>query len=57
VGGVFRDRYVSVYLDDERVRHAKKRILTPGEMEQVVIKADQLRERAPHTVTVKLEEE
>ena len=35
VGAVFKDSYVSVYFDDERVMHKKKRIMAPGEMEQV----------------------
>jgi sarcosine oxidase subunit alpha len=34
---VYRDVFLSVYLDEERVMHLKKRILTPGEMEQVTI--------------------
>lgn len=34
---VYRDAYLSVYLDSERMMHLKKRILTPGEMEQVNI--------------------
>lgn len=34
---VYRDAFLSVYLDGERVQHLKKRILTPGEMEQVSI--------------------
>ena len=38
VSDVFRDRYVSVYYDGERVYHRKKRVLAPGEMEQVVLK-------------------
>ena len=35
VDGVYRDRFVSVYLDGARVVHRRRRILTPGEMEQV----------------------
>lgn len=35
VGDVFKDAYVSVYFDDKRVIHRKRRILTPGEMEEV----------------------
>ena len=35
VGAVYKNSFVSVYLDDERIHHAKKRILAPGEMEQV----------------------
>ncbi len=38
VADVYRDRYVSVYYDDERVMHIKKRILAPGEREQVILK-------------------
>ena len=40
VGNVFRDSGISVYFDGERVSHLKKRILTPGEMETAVIKAE-----------------
>lgn len=35
VGDVYRDSYISVYFDDTREMHIKKRILTPGEMETV----------------------
>ena len=38
VANEYRDRYVSVYFDDERVQHRKKRVMAPGEMEQVVLK-------------------
>ena len=34
VGAVFRNSFVSVYYDDERVQHQKKRIMAPGEMER-----------------------
>ena len=40
VGNVYRDSGISVYFDGERVSHLKKRILTPGEMETAVIKAE-----------------
>ena len=43
VGAVYKDAFVSVYLDDERVTHAKKRIIAPGEMEQVILKKEQLK--------------
>ncbi|MEA4826792.1 MAG: FAD-dependent oxidoreductase, partial [Clostridium sp.] len=32
VGDVYKDSYISVYFDDVRELHTKKRILTPGEM-------------------------
>lgn len=42
VGGVMKDKYVNVYLDDERVVHRKRPIMAPGEMETVVIPAQAL---------------
>ncbi|MBQ2223338.1 MAG: FAD-dependent oxidoreductase [Oscillospiraceae bacterium] len=33
-----RDRYISVYCGDRRVQHIKKRVLAPGEMEQIRLK-------------------
>ena len=35
VGEVFTNSYISVYFDDTREMHLKKKILTPGEMESV----------------------
>ena len=56
VGDVYKDAYVSVYFDDERVRHKKKRVLAPGEMEQIVLTKEQLGDRPDlKTVTVKIE--
>ena len=50
------DSYVSVYFDDNRIRHQKKRILAPGEMEQVVLTKKQLAEYPDlKTITVKIE--
>ena len=42
VADVYKDRYVSVYFDGERVAHRKKKVLAPGEMEQVVLKKEEL---------------
>ncbi len=58
VANEYRDRYVSVYLDDERIQHRKKRVMAPGEMEQVVLKRSDLEAR-PNlaNITIKLEEE
>lgn len=56
VGDVYKDSYVSVYFDDNRVRHQKKRILAPGEMEQVILLKKQLDEISDlKTITVKIE--
>lgn len=35
VGDTYKDKYISVYFDDTRELHLKKRILAPGEMEEV----------------------
>jgi NADPH-dependent 2,4-dienoyl-CoA reductase/sulfur reductase-like enzyme len=35
VGDVYKDSYISVYFDDIREMHIKKRVLAPGEMESV----------------------
>lgn len=37
VGAVYKDSYVAVYFDQEREFRRKSRILTPGEMETVVL--------------------
>ena len=58
VANEYRNRYVSVYLDDERIQHRKKRVMAPGEMEQVVLKrADLVKRAGLSNITVKLEEE
>ena len=58
VGDVYKDAYVSVYVGVERVQHRKKRIIAPGEMEQVILQK-KLLEQYPDadTVTVKIENE
>ena len=57
VGDVYRDRYVSVYVDDVRVSHRKKRVMAPGEMEEVVLKRSDLEARPQASrVLVTLEE-
>ena len=38
VGNVFKDSYISVYFNDERVQHRKKQVMAPGEMEQIILK-------------------
>ena len=58
VGDVFKDAYVSVYFDDERVQHKKKRIMSPGEMEQIVLQKKQLAAYPElKTITLRIEQE
>ncbi len=58
VGNVYRDRYVSMYVGEDRVLHRKKRVLAPGEMEEVVLKRADLEARPDASrITITLEEE
>jgi sarcosine oxidase subunit alpha len=58
VGDVFKNNYISVYFDDIREMHVKKRILTPGEMESVKL-TKSLLEKHKHCsrITIKVERE
>ena len=58
VGDVYKNCYVSVYLNDERIIHRRRSVVAPGEMEQVELKKEQL-EAYPDLkqITVKIEEE
>lgn len=58
VGDVYKNCYVSVYLNDERIIHRRRPVVAPGEMEQVELKKEQL-EAYPDLkqITVKIEEE
>lgn len=57
VGDVYKGRYVSVYYDGTRVMHLKKKVLAPGEMEQVILQKKSFAGYPGITsVTVKTEE-
>lgn len=56
VSDVFRDKSVSVCYDDKCVIKRKKRILAPGEMEQIVIKKDTFGDSLPKTVKISVED-
>ena len=58
VGDVYKNCYVSVYFDDERILHRKRPVMAPGEMEQVELKKEQLQAYPElEQITVKIEEE
>ncbi len=58
VGAVFKDSYISVYFNDERVQHRKKPVMAPGEMEQIILQKKKLEEFEDlETITVKIEAE
>ncbi|RXI48289.1 pyridine nucleotide-disulfide oxidoreductase [Clostridium tetani] len=58
VGNVYTNNYIAVYFNDNREFRMKKRILTPGEMEEVRITKAML-EKYPSCkkITIKIEEE
>ena len=58
VGAVYRNAFISVYFDEERVIHRKRLMMAPGEMEEVKLKKEQL-EKYPNLqkITVKVEAE
>lgn len=58
VSAVYKNCYVSIYFDDERVVHRKRQIVAPGEMEEIRLSKEQL-QKYPElkVITVKIEEE
>ena len=42
VADQYYNRYLSCYVDGERIAHIKKRVMAPGEMEQFTLRAEQL---------------
>lgn len=58
VGNVSKDSFISVYYDEERVLHRKKKIMAPGEMEEIKLQRDKLKQfENLRTITVKIEKE
>lgn len=57
VGAVYKNCYISVYLDEERIIHKKRPVVAPGEMEEILLKKSQLQEYPELArITVKVEE-
>ncbi|MGD9909599.1 MAG: NAD(P)/FAD-dependent oxidoreductase [Candidatus Izemoplasmatales bacterium] len=57
VTGVYKKKFLSVYFDNERMVHQQKKILTPGEMEQVILPAVWFKDKLIQEVILKIEEE
>ena len=53
--GVFKDSYIDVQFDGEQKIHRRKQIITPGEMEQVILKREEL-EQCIDEITVSITE-
>jgi len=57
VGNVYKDKSIGVYFDNVQKACLKKRILAPGEMEQVIIRKKDLIEAGDvKTITIKIED-
>ena len=57
VGAVYKNCYISAYLNDERIIHRKRQIMAPGEMEEIKLKKEQLTGfDGLENITVKIEE-
>ncbi len=57
VGSVFKNCFIGVYFDDERVQHRKRQVMAPGEMEEVKLEKAKLLERPGlKTITIQVEE-
>ena len=54
-GGVYRDSYIDVLFDGVNKMHRRKPIITPGEMEQVILKKEDL-EAAPSEILISIAE-
>ncbi len=57
VGDVFKNCFISVYFDEERVLHRKRPVMAPGEMEQVILRKAELAKYPDlKEITIKIEE-
>lgn len=57
VGAVYKNCYVCVYFNNERVIHNKKQIAAPGEMEEIHLSRQMLEDfHNLETITIKIEE-
>ena len=58
VDAVYRNAFISVYFDQERVLHRKRVMMAPGEMEEMQLKKEQLEKYSDiQKITFKIEEE
>lgn len=57
VGGVYKNCYISCYLDEERIFHRKRPVVAPGEMEQIKFTKEQIiKNPLLQKITLKIEE-
>ncbi len=57
VGAVYKNCYLSVYLNDTRIQHRKKPVMAPGEMEEIRLSKKMLEEsEGLNKITITIEE-
>lgn len=57
VDDVYKNCYISVYYDEERIMHKKRTIVVPGEMEQIYLNKEHLvNYKGLKTIMIKIEE-
>ena len=57
VGGVYKNCYISCYLDRERIIHRKRSVVAPGEMEQIKLTREQIMKNSSlQKIILKIEE-
>ena len=57
VGAVMKNRFVDLYLDDERVIHRRRQVMAPGEMEELVLKKSMFEKHGPvGQISIRVEE-
>ncbi len=56
VGAVYKDAFLSVYLGDERIQHLQKKVMAPGEMQQIILQKKQLLDKPDlREITIRIE--
>ena len=56
VGNVYKNCYIEVYLDDERIQRRRKQVVAPGEMENITVKKELL-DKGAKTLKILIAEE
>lgn len=57
VGSVMKNKWVNVYIDDEKVIRKKRQVMAPGEMEEVVLKKSMFENHADaKSISIRVEE-
>ena len=57
VGSVMKNKWVNVYIDDEKVIRKKRQVMAPGEMEEVVLKKSMFENHADaKRISIRVEE-